>query len=153
MICGWTEHLHITNCSRIRDKKIYKKLVFEKTNFFIAYSWMNTRKVIRWAIFLQLWFLHNTWKLTGDFVFRLVKRGDDNGGNLPEITVKEIMVTPASKSSNRDENGKLKICENNVHMHFYRMHVQMNCNTWLTYIVFLVKYGWLRASHCMSSNV
>ncbi|NWV75181.1 SKA3 protein, partial [Dasyornis broadbenti] len=35
---------------------------------------------------------------------RLVKR-DDNGGNLPEMTVREIMVTPASKSSMRAENA------------------------------------------------
>ncbi|NXM16828.1 SKA3 protein, partial [Ploceus nigricollis] len=35
----------------------------------------------------------------------LVKRGDDNGGNLPEMTVKEIMVTPALKSSKRAENA------------------------------------------------
>ncbi|NWT64890.1 SKA3 protein, partial [Prunella himalayana] len=35
----------------------------------------------------------------------LVKRGDDNGGNLPEMTIKEIMVTPASKSSKRAENA------------------------------------------------
>ncbi|NXR50967.1 SKA3 protein, partial [Hippolais icterina] len=34
----------------------------------------------------------------------LVKGEDDNGGNLPEMTVKEIMVTPASKSSKRAEN-------------------------------------------------
>lgn len=55
-------------------------------------------------------------------VFRLVK-GDDNGENLPEMTVREIMVTPASKSSMRAENGKFKIYEINIHMHFYRMHV------------------------------
>ncbi|XP_039913068.1 spindle and kinetochore-associated protein 3 isoform X3 [Hirundo rustica] len=42
---------------------------------------------------------------TSQTLKKLVKRGDDNGGNLPEITVKEIMVTPASKSSNRDENA------------------------------------------------
>ncbi|NXX30553.1 SKA3 protein, partial [Nicator chloris] len=35
----------------------------------------------------------------------LVKRGDDNGENFPEMTVKEIMVTPASKSSKRAENA------------------------------------------------
>ncbi|NXB03287.1 SKA3 protein, partial [Cnemophilus loriae] len=34
----------------------------------------------------------------------LVKR-DDNGENLPEMTVREIMVTPASKSSMRAENA------------------------------------------------
>lgn len=57
----------------------------------------------------------------------MVKRGDDNGGNLPEMTIKEIMVTPASKSSKRAEKGKLKICEINIHKHFYRMHVQEHC--------------------------
>ncbi|NWT32393.1 SKA3 protein, partial [Cardinalis cardinalis] len=36
---------------------------------------------------------------------RFVKRGDDNGGNLPEMTIKEIMVTPASKSSKRAANA------------------------------------------------
>ncbi|NWV71374.1 SKA3 protein, partial [Malurus elegans] len=36
--------------------------------------------------------------------FLLVKR-DNNGGNLPEMTVREIMVTPASKSSMRAENA------------------------------------------------
>ncbi|NXN86453.1 SKA3 protein, partial [Bombycilla garrulus] len=36
---------------------------------------------------------------------RLVKRGDKTGVNLPEMTVKEIMVTPASKSSKRAENA------------------------------------------------
>nr|XP_021395651.1 spindle and kinetochore-associated protein 3 isoform X5 [Lonchura striata domestica] len=36
---------------------------------------------------------------------KLVKRGDDNGGNLPEMTVKEFMVTPASKSSKRAKNA------------------------------------------------
>ncbi|NWU02851.1 SKA3 protein, partial [Urocynchramus pylzowi] len=44
----------------------------------------------------------------GSVVFlnqRLVKRGDDNGGNLPEMTVKEILVTPASKSSKRAKNA------------------------------------------------
>ncbi|NXQ35573.1 SKA3 protein, partial [Alaudala cheleensis] len=35
----------------------------------------------------------------------LVKRGEDNGGNLPEMTVKEIMVTPASKSHKRAEKA------------------------------------------------
>ncbi|NXU61294.1 SKA3 protein, partial [Horornis vulcanius] len=43
-------------------------------------------------------------KLIGDLVFRLVKR-EDNRENFPEMTVKEIMVTPASKSSKRDENA------------------------------------------------
>lgn len=70
--------------------------------------------------------------------FRLVRRGDDNGGNLPEMTIKEIMVTPASKSSKRDENGKLKICENNIPIHFYMCKCIVN--TGLTQIVFLVKY-------------
>ncbi|RLW08226.1 hypothetical protein DV515_00003115 [Chloebia gouldiae] len=36
---------------------------------------------------------------------KLVKRGDDSGGNFPEMTVKEFMVTPASKSSKRAENS------------------------------------------------
>ncbi|NXM96472.1 SKA3 protein, partial [Sylvia borin] len=36
---------------------------------------------------------------------QLVKQGNDNGGNLPEMTIKEIMVTPASKSSKRHENA------------------------------------------------
>ncbi|NXQ57167.1 SKA3 protein, partial [Anthoscopus minutus] len=36
---------------------------------------------------------------------QLVKKGDSIGGNLPEMTVKEIMVTPASKSSKRAENA------------------------------------------------
>ncbi|NXI12259.1 SKA3 protein, partial [Irena cyanogastra] len=35
----------------------------------------------------------------------LIKRGDENGGTLPEMTVKEIMVTPASKTSKRAENA------------------------------------------------
>ncbi|NXQ07290.1 SKA3 protein, partial [Vidua macroura] len=38
-------------------------------------------------------------------ITQLVKRGDDNRGNLPEMTVKEIMFTPASKSSKRAENA------------------------------------------------
>ncbi|XP_038005723.1 spindle and kinetochore-associated protein 3 isoform X2 [Motacilla alba alba] len=42
---------------------------------------------------------------TSQTIKKLVKRGDDNGGNLPEMTVKEIMVTPASKSSKRAENA------------------------------------------------
>ncbi|TRZ24775.1 hypothetical protein HGM15179_002329 [Zosterops borbonicus] len=42
---------------------------------------------------------------TSQTVKKLVRRGDDNGGNLPEMTIKEIMVTPASKSSKRDENA------------------------------------------------
>ncbi|XP_056357341.1 spindle and kinetochore-associated protein 3 isoform X3 [Oenanthe melanoleuca] len=33
------------------------------------------------------------------------KRGDQNRGNLPEMAVKEVMVTPASKSSKRAENA------------------------------------------------
>ncbi|NXO96825.1 SKA3 protein, partial [Certhia brachydactyla] len=35
----------------------------------------------------------------------LVERGDNNGENLPEMTVKEVMVTPASKSSKKAENA------------------------------------------------
>ncbi|XP_062343580.1 spindle and kinetochore-associated protein 3 isoform X2 [Cinclus cinclus] len=35
----------------------------------------------------------------------VVQREDNNRGNLPEMTVKEIMVTPASKSSKRAENA------------------------------------------------
>ncbi|NXO64169.1 SKA3 protein, partial [Phainopepla nitens] len=35
----------------------------------------------------------------------LVKRGEESGINLPDMTVKEIMVTPASKSSKRAENA------------------------------------------------
>ncbi|NWW34005.1 SKA3 protein, partial [Panurus biarmicus] len=35
----------------------------------------------------------------------LVKRVEDYRGNLPEMTVKEIMVTPASKSRERAENA------------------------------------------------
>ncbi|XP_059694707.1 spindle and kinetochore-associated protein 3 isoform X4 [Haemorhous mexicanus] len=42
---------------------------------------------------------------TSQAIKKLVKRGDDNGGNLPEMTIKEIMVTPASKSSKRAENA------------------------------------------------
>ncbi|XP_068037404.1 spindle and kinetochore-associated protein 3 isoform X3 [Anomalospiza imberbis] len=42
---------------------------------------------------------------TSQTIKKLVKRGDDNGGNLPEMTVKEIMVTPASKSSKRAEDA------------------------------------------------
>ncbi|KFO57057.1 Spindle and kinetochore-associated protein 3, partial [Corvus brachyrhynchos] len=41
---------------------------------------------------------------TSQTIKKLVK-GDDNGGNLPEMTVREIMVTPASKSSTRAENA------------------------------------------------
>ncbi|XP_059694709.1 spindle and kinetochore-associated protein 3 isoform X6 [Haemorhous mexicanus] len=39
---------------------------------------------------------------TSQAIKKLVKRGDDNGGNLPEMTIKEIMVTPASKSTAAD---------------------------------------------------
>ncbi|XP_058681084.1 spindle and kinetochore-associated protein 3 isoform X2 [Ammospiza caudacuta] len=42
---------------------------------------------------------------TSQAIKKFVKRGDDNGGNLPEMTIKEIMVTPASKSSKRAENA------------------------------------------------
>ncbi|KAI1241982.1 hypothetical protein IHE44_0005493 [Lamprotornis superbus] len=42
---------------------------------------------------------------TSQTIKNLVKRGDNNGENLPEMTVKEIMVTPASKSSKRAENA------------------------------------------------
>ncbi|XP_053859530.1 spindle and kinetochore-associated protein 3 isoform X2 [Vidua macroura] len=42
---------------------------------------------------------------TSQTIQKLVKRGDDNRGNLPEMTVKEIMFTPASKSSKRAENA------------------------------------------------
>ncbi|XP_041343174.1 spindle and kinetochore-associated protein 3 isoform X6 [Pyrgilauda ruficollis] len=42
---------------------------------------------------------------TSQTIKKLVKRGDNNGGNLPEMTVKEIMVTPASKSSKRAKNA------------------------------------------------
>ncbi|XP_064265295.1 spindle and kinetochore-associated protein 3 isoform X2 [Passer domesticus] len=42
---------------------------------------------------------------TSQTIKKLVKRGDNNGGNLPEMTVKEIMVTPASKSSKRARNA------------------------------------------------
>ncbi|KAL9865852.1 spindle and kinetochore-associated protein 3 isoform 2-T2 [Geothlypis trichas] len=42
---------------------------------------------------------------TSQAIKRFVKTGDDNGGNLPEMTIKEIMVTPASKSSKKAENA------------------------------------------------
>ncbi|KAM4904323.1 spindle and kinetochore-associated protein 3 isoform 1-T1 [Sylvia borin] len=42
---------------------------------------------------------------TSQTIKKLVKQGNDNGGNLPEMTIKEIMVTPASKSSKRHENA------------------------------------------------
>uniref|UniRef100_A0A8C9MRE2 Spindle and kinetochore associated complex subunit 3 n=1 Tax=Serinus canaria TaxID=9135 RepID=A0A8C9MRE2_SERCA len=42
---------------------------------------------------------------TSQAIKKVVKRGDDNGGNLPEMTIKEIMVTPASKSSKRAERA------------------------------------------------
>uniref|UniRef100_A0A8C3P466 Spindle and kinetochore associated complex subunit 3 n=1 Tax=Cyanoderma ruficeps TaxID=181631 RepID=A0A8C3P466_9PASS len=42
---------------------------------------------------------------TPQTIRKLVKRGDDNRGNLPEMTVKEIMVTPASKLSKRGKNA------------------------------------------------
>ncbi|NXB60161.1 SKA3 protein, partial [Struthidea cinerea] len=43
-------------------------------------------------------------KIIFKICFQLVK-GDDDGGNLPEMTVREIVVTPASKSSMRAENA------------------------------------------------
>ncbi|KAM7066340.1 spindle and kinetochore-associated protein 3 isoform 2-T2 [Acridotheres tristis] len=42
---------------------------------------------------------------TSETIKNLVKRGDNNEENLPEMKVKEIMVTPASKSSKRAENA------------------------------------------------
>ncbi|NXO12180.1 SKA3 protein, partial [Oriolus oriolus] len=39
------------------------------------------------------------------FLVGWLVKGDDNGGNLPEMTVREIMVTPASKPSMRAENA------------------------------------------------
>ncbi|XP_074391336.1 spindle and kinetochore-associated protein 3 isoform X2 [Zonotrichia albicollis] len=42
---------------------------------------------------------------TSQAIKKFAKRGDDNGGNLPEMTIKEIMVTPSSKSSKRAENA------------------------------------------------
>ncbi|KAF2973723.1 hypothetical protein EK904_004565, partial [Melospiza melodia maxima] len=42
---------------------------------------------------------------TSQAIKKFVKRGDDNGENLPEMTIKQIMVTPASKSSKRAENA------------------------------------------------
>ncbi|XP_023775316.1 spindle and kinetochore-associated protein 3 isoform X3 [Cyanistes caeruleus] len=42
---------------------------------------------------------------TSHTIEKLFKRGDDTGRNLPEMRVKEIMVTPASKSSKRAENA------------------------------------------------
>ncbi|XP_066031951.1 spindle and kinetochore-associated protein 3 isoform X3 [Chamaea fasciata] len=42
---------------------------------------------------------------TSQTIKKLVKQGDNNGGNLPEMAIKEIMVTPASKSSKRNENA------------------------------------------------
>ncbi|KAL2311022.1 hypothetical protein Nmel_002709, partial [Mimus melanotis] len=42
---------------------------------------------------------------TSQTIKNLFQREDNNGENLPEMTVKEIMVTPASKSSKRAENA------------------------------------------------
>uniref|UniRef100_A0A803VJM0 Spindle and kinetochore associated complex subunit 3 n=1 Tax=Ficedula albicollis TaxID=59894 RepID=A0A803VJM0_FICAL len=42
---------------------------------------------------------------TSQAIKNLVKRGDHNRGNLPEMAVKEVMVTPAPKSSKRAENA------------------------------------------------
>ena len=51
-------------------------------------------------------------------VFRLVKK-DDHEVNVPKMTSREIMVTPGPKPKVIAENGKLKICEINIHMHFF----------------------------------
>ncbi|XP_063250731.1 spindle and kinetochore-associated protein 3 isoform X2 [Prinia subflava] len=42
---------------------------------------------------------------TSQTIKKLVKRGEDDRGDLPEMRIKEIMVTPASKSSKRGENA------------------------------------------------
>ncbi|NWS24960.1 SKA3 protein, partial [Polioptila caerulea] len=60
-----------------------------------------TIRIFHMQFFLQ----REKHKLTRDLVSRLVERGDDNGENMPEMTVKEIMVTPVSKSSKRAENA------------------------------------------------
>lgn len=51
-------------------------------------------------------------------VFSLVKK-DDHEVNVPETTSREIMFTPRPKPKVTAENGKLKIREINVYMHFF----------------------------------
>uniref|UniRef100_A0A8C8AMK4 Spindle and kinetochore associated complex subunit 3 n=1 Tax=Otus sunia TaxID=257818 RepID=A0A8C8AMK4_9STRI len=56
----------------------------------------------------------------------LIKK-DDHEVNLPEMTSKEIMVTPGPKPKVTAENSKLKICEINIYIY-----------TFFTYIAFTV---------------
>ncbi|XP_031955285.1 spindle and kinetochore-associated protein 3 isoform X2 [Corvus moneduloides] len=65
---------------------------------------------------------------TSQTIKKLVK-GDDNGGNLPEMTVREIMVTPASKSSTRAENAAADWMASPMVFVFCTPDVKVSCKT------------------------